>query len=95
MLAELGADAAHLAGSTFYYGKGCDACHHTGYRGRTGLFEMLRFDDSIRNAVLSGASTAEIRASATRAGMRSLRSAGLMALTDGRTTLEEVLRETL
>ncbi len=95
MLAELGADAAHLAGSTFFYGKGCDACHQTGYRGRTGLFEVLRFDDTIRAAVLNRASTAEVRAAAARNGMRSLRAAGLLALTDGRTTLEEVLRETL
>jgi type IV pilus assembly protein PilB len=95
MLAELGADAQHLAGATFFYGKGCDLCHHTGYRGRSGLFEVLRFDDAIRAAVLAGASTTEIRDCAMRAGMQSLRSAGLLALTEGRTTLEEVLRETL
>ncbi|MBK8179381.1 MAG: Flp pilus assembly complex ATPase component TadA [Planctomycetes bacterium] len=95
LLAELGADAAHLAGATFYFGKGCEACHHTGYRGRTGLFEVLRFNDEIRNAVLAAASTAEVRAAAARAGMRSLRSAGLLALTEGRTSIEEVLRETL
>jgi type IV pilus assembly protein PilB len=95
MLAELGADGQSLAGTTLYYGKGCEACHQTGYRGRTGLFEVLRFDDDIRAAVLSGASTADIRALAVRTGMRSLRDAGLIALTEGRTTLEEVLRETL
>jgi len=95
LLGELGADGAALAGTTLYYGKGCDACHQTGYRGRTGLFEVLRFDDEIRAAVLAGASTADIRASAARSGMRSLRAAGLLALTEGRTTLEEVLRETL
>ena len=95
LLAELGADGASLAGSTLYYGKGCDACHQTGYRGRTGLFEVLRFDDEIRAAVLAGASTTDIRTCAARSGMRSLRAAGLLALTEGRTTLEEVLRETL
>ncbi|MEO6711637.1 MAG: ATPase, T2SS/T4P/T4SS family [Planctomycetota bacterium] len=94
MLAELGADAEHLAGATFYFGKGCDACHHTGYRGRSGLFEVLRFDEAVRSAVLAGASTTEIRACAMRTGMQSLRAAGLLALTEGRTTLEEVLRET-
>jgi type IV pilus assembly protein PilB len=94
ILMELGPDAAKLAGAQFYYGKGCDRCHHTGYRGRTGIFEVLTVDEEIRKAVLARASTQEIRAAAIAAGMRSLRESGLAALTDGRTTIEEVLRET-
>jgi len=94
ILMELGPDAAKLAGAQFYYGKGCDRCHHTGYRGRTGIFEILTVDEEIRKAVLARASTQEIRAAAIAGGMRTLRESGLAALTDGRTTIEEVLRET-
>jgi type IV pilus assembly protein PilB len=94
ILMELGPDAAKLTGAQFYYGKGCDRCHHTGYRGRTGIFEILTVDEEIRRAVLARASTQEIRAAAIAGGMRTLRESGLAALTDGRTTIEEVLRET-
>jgi type IV pilus assembly protein PilB len=95
LLRELGPDGLRLAGTMFHYGKGCERCHHTGYRGRTGLFEVMIFNDAIRKAVLSGASTADLRAEAIRSGMRSLRESGLTAITEGKTTVEEVLRETL
>lgn len=95
LLRELGADADTLRGATFYYGRGCELCHHTGYRGRTGLFELLRVDADVRRAILAGASSGELRARAVAAGMVSLRKAGLRAVADGRTTVEEVLRETL
>jgi type IV pilus assembly protein PilB len=94
ILAELGADASRLADAQFHYGKGCERCHHTGYRGRTGVFEIMTVDDEIRAAILARASTLEIREAAVRGGMRSLREAGLDALIAGRTTIEEVLRET-
>jgi type IV pilus assembly protein PilB len=95
LLRELGADAATLRGATFYYGRGCELCHHTGYRGRTGLFELLRVDADVRRAILAGASSGDLRARAVAAGMVSLRKAGLRAVAEGRTTVEEVLRETL
>jgi type IV pilus assembly protein PilB len=95
LLRELGADADTLRGATFYYGRGCELCHHTGYRGRTGLFELLRVDADVRRAILSNASSSELRARAVAAGMISLRKAGLRAVAEGRTTVEEVLRETL
>jgi type IV pilus assembly protein PilB len=94
ILMELGPDAAKLAGAQLYYGKGCDRCHHTGYRGRTGIFEILTVDEEIRRAILARASTQDIRTAAIASGMRTLRESGLVALTDGRTTIEEVLRET-
>jgi type IV pilus assembly protein PilB len=94
ILMELGADAARLSEATFHYGKGCDRCHHTGYRGRTGVFEIMTLDDAIRSAILARASTQEIREAAIRAGMRTLRESGVAALVAGRTTVEEVLRET-
>ncbi len=95
LLRELGSEGQALRGATFHYGRGCEHCHHTGYRGRTGLFELMRVDSELRRAILAGASTGELRAKAVAAGMGTLRQSGLRALTEGRTTVEEILRETL
>jgi type IV pilus assembly protein PilB len=94
ILMELGSQSERLANATFHYGKGCERCHHTGYRGRTGVFEIMLLDDVIRDAILERASTQEIRDAAIRNGMRTLRESGVEALLAGRTTVEEVLRET-
>jgi type IV pilus assembly protein PilB len=94
ILRELGPDGAKLAGATFHYGRGCEQCHQTGYRGRTGLYEVMAMDDTLRKIVLANGSTAELRAAAVGAGMVTLRESGLRAITEGRTTVEEVLRET-
>jgi len=94
LLMELGADAGRLRGLTLHFGKGCARCHHTGYKGRTGIFEILVVDDALREAVLRRASTQELRRIAVQAGMNSLRASGLALVAAGRTTLEEVLRET-
>jgi len=95
VLMELGPDADLVRGRTLSYGKGCDKCHHTGYRGRTGLFEIMTIDDEIRRLIEANASIEELREAALTGGMRSLREAGLRAAAEGRTTIEEVLRETL
>ncbi len=94
LLRELGPDGEGLRGATFYYGRGCDQCHQTGYRGRTGLYEVMLMNEELRRIVLADGSTAELRAAAIRNGMRPLRQSGLVAVTEGRTTIEEVLRET-
>ena len=94
ILMELGPDAEKVRGAQFFYGKGCDRCHHTGYHGRSGIFEVMIIDEEIRRTILARASTQEIRATAIAAGMQSLRESGLHALTEGKTTIEEVLRET-
>ena len=94
VLIELGPDGAALRGATLHYGKGCENCHHTGYKGRMGIYEIMRVDEEIRRAILEGAGAQDLRAAATRSGMRSLRQSGLRAVTEGRTTIEEVLRET-
>lgn len=95
VLMELGPDAELVRGRTLSYGKGCEKCHHTGYRGRTGLFEIMTIDDEIRRLIEANASIEELREAALTGGMRSLREAGLRAAAEGRTTIEEVLRETL
>ncbi len=94
LLFELGPDAELARGRPFWFGKGCARCHHTGYRGRTGIFEILHVGDEIRAAILRRASTGEIRDAAVRAGMRTLRDIGVQAMLAGKTTIEEVLRET-
>jgi type IV pilus assembly protein PilB len=95
LLRELGNDAAGLRGATLHYGKGCEQCFHTGYRGRTALCEIMRIDANLRRAILERASTATVRELARAAGMRTLREAGLRAVLEGVTTLEEVRRETM
>lgn len=95
LLRELGPDADLLAGATLSFGKGCDACFHTGYRGRTALHEIMRMDSRIREAIGAKAPTAEIRRLAVSAGMQTLRQAGIERVLEGRTTIDEVLRETV
>jgi type IV pilus assembly protein PilB len=76
-------------------GRGCEKCKNTGYKGRLGLFEVLLFSDEIRDMILSGASSIELKRRAVEEGMETLRMAGLNKIRDGITTLEEVLRETV
>jgi type IV pilus assembly protein PilB len=95
VLMELGLRASDVAGKQFAYGKGCDNCHFTGFRGRTALFEILLLSDRIREMIMDGAATDAIRAAAKEQGMRTLRESGLLAIFDGVTTVEEVLRETI
>jgi len=95
VLMELGVKPADLAGRLFYYGKGCDACNHTGFRGRTAIFEILEVTETIKQLVLDGVPTTEIRRQAIAENMVPLRQGGLLAIYDGVTTVEEVLRETL
>ena len=95
VLMELGLRPGDSAGRKFAYGKGCDACHFTGYRGRTALFEIMIINDPVRQLIMDGAPTAALRDRARADGMRSLRESGLLAIYDGATTVEEVLRETI
>ena len=95
MLRELGNDAAGLRGATLHFGKGCERCFHTGYRGRIAICEIMRIDTNLRRAILERVSTAEVRELARQAGMRTLRESGLRAVLAGVTTLEEVRRETM
>jgi type IV pilus assembly protein PilB len=76
-------------------GRGCDRCNNTGYKGRVGLFEVLAFTDEIRDMILSGASSIELKRKAIEEGMVSLRMSGLQKIREGATTLDEVLRETI
>jgi type IV pilus assembly protein PilB len=76
-------------------GKGCTTCNKTGYKGRTGLYEVMEVDDEIRELVLVGASALELKKKAIERGMITLRRSGLIKVAAGWTTLEEVARETI
>jgi type IV pilus assembly protein PilB len=94
-LMELRLTPDDIKGKKFYYGRGCDRCNNTGYRGRTGIFEIMTFNDEIRDLIMSQASTNILRAAAQKAGMRLLRDNGLAAIYDGITTIDEVVKETI
>jgi len=78
----------------FYKGVGCSECNSSGYKGRTGLYELLIVDDKIRDLVIKHESLSAIRNAACDAGMKTLRENGLKKVIEGITTIEEVLRET-
>jgi type IV pilus assembly protein PilB len=94
-LMELELRPEDVEGRVFYYGKGCDTCNNTGYKGRQGLYEIMTFDDEMRDLIVQHASTQVLRHEAKKRGMRTLRQCGLMAVYDGVTTIEEVVRETI
>jgi type IV pilus assembly protein PilB len=96
-LLELGLkpDEAKAQGMKFYYGAGCDKCNNLGFKGRSGIFELISMTDELRDLVSNGASTDQLRSAMRAAGTRGLREAGLEALTRGVTTIDEVVRETV
>jgi type IV pilus assembly protein PilB len=76
----------------FHYGKGCNACGGSGYRGRVGINEVLLIDDDVREAILRKASSSEIKSIAVKNGMTTMLEDGLSKARGGITTIEEVLR---
>ncbi len=76
-------------------GAGCEKCNKTGYKGRVGLYEVMEITDELRELILVGASSLELRRKAVEEGMITLRGSGLRKVKLGVTTLEEVLRETV
>ena len=94
-LMELELRSSDVVGRTFFRGKGCSVCNSSGYKGRLALFEMMVMDDMIREMIMSQASTALLRQESRKRGMRTLRESGLLSIYDGRTTIDEVLRETI
>ncbi len=75
-----------------YKGRGCPACNNTGYKGRIAIYEVMMIKDEIKQLVLEGAPTDEIKKTAVRLGMKTLRMSGLTKAAEGVTTIEEVLR---
>ncbi|HEX8523551.1 MAG TPA: ATPase, T2SS/T4P/T4SS family [Tepidisphaeraceae bacterium] len=94
-LMELELRPEDVQGRKFYYGKGCDQCNNTGYRGRMGIYEIMLLDDEMRDLIVKHASTQVLRMESKKRGMRTLRVSGLMGIYDGITSIEEVVRETI
>jgi len=94
VLIDMGLAPEDATKAQVYMGVGCKHCNNTGYKGRVALYEVMTFGDELKELVLQGASTAEIKAESIRLGMRTLRIAGLSKILEGVTTTEEVLRVT-
>ena len=94
-LMELKLTPDDTRGKKFYYGRGCNKCNGTGYKGRIAIFEIMTFNDEIRDLVMNNASTNVLRESARKAGMRLLREGGLKLIYDGVTTISEIVKETI
>jgi len=94
-LMELSLRPEDVRGRRFFRGRGCDNCNKSGYRGRMAMFEIMSIDDDMRELVMKEASTNVLREQARKRGMRLLREVGLLAIYEGQTTIDEVVRETI
>jgi len=93
-LIEIGFSPDEAKGLQIFEPKGCEKCNSTGYKGRVGLFEVMDVDEELREMIMIGASTSELRQKAKEKGMLTLRQSGLEKIKQGMTSIEEVLRET-
>ncbi|MFO0566535.1 MAG: type IV-A pilus assembly ATPase PilB [Polyangiaceae bacterium] len=95
-LTDMGVSEEQMAqGVRVMKGRGCNTCNNTGYKGRIALYEVMRFSEDLKEMVLQGASTAELKTGAIKRGMATLRAAGIRKVIEGMTTPEEVLRVTM
>ncbi len=94
-LIDIGYAPEEAKATKVFKGRGCERCNGSGYKGRTGLYEVMEINDELRELVLVGASALELRKKAIEQGMISLRRSGLIKIAQGMTTIEEVIRETV
>ncbi len=94
-LIDAGYTPEEVKTTKIYHGKGCSTCNKGGYKGRTGLYEVMEINDELRELILVGASALELKKKAVEQGMITLRRSGLIKAALGQTTMEEVLRETV
>jgi type IV pilus assembly protein PilB len=95
VLLDAGYSEDELKATKIYHGKGCSICNKGGYKGRTGLYEVMEINDELRELILVGASALELKKKAVEQGMLTLRRSGLVKIAAGMTTMDEVLRETV
>jgi type IV pilus assembly protein PilB len=93
-LVDMGCKLEDAKNAKLYKGEGCRTCSNTGYKGRIALYEVMPFGEQLKELVLQGSSTAELKAEAIRIGMKSLRQSGLSKVLEGVTSIEEVARVT-
>lgn len=94
-LFELRLSPEEIKTKKFWYGRGCNRCNNTGYKGRIGLYEIMIFNEEIRSMVMDRASTNILRTAAVKNGMVTLRENGMTTIFDGTTTIDEVVKETI
>jgi type IV pilus assembly protein PilB len=94
VLREVGFDDSQLS-APIQKGVGCNTCNGSGYKGRVALYEVMRFDDNLKEMVLQGASAAELKAAAIKNGMSTLRVSGIRKVIEGVTTTDEIVRVTM
>jgi type IV pilus assembly protein PilB len=92
---DIGFSEEQMSGAKLMKGAGCRTCNGTGYKGRVALYEVMRFTDQLKEMVLQGASTAELKAAAIKQGMSTLRASGIRKVLGGVTSTEEILRVTM
>lgn len=95
VIMELGLTTEEAASQKWHYGKGCDRCNNSGYKGRQGIYELIIMNDILREMIVKEVSLDEFREACRRHGMRTLRESGLKAIHEGLTSIEEVMRETM
>jgi type IV pilus assembly protein PilB len=91
-LVDLQVAAEKIGNFKTYQGRGCSVCSETGYKGRIAVYEVMEANESLKEQILNGASTAELKADAIRLGMRTLRQSAINKLVEGMTTVSEVAR---
>src|SRR5213080_1744160 len=94
LLAQLQLSKRDIGDRKFFYGKGCDTCNNTGYKGRKGIYELMKITDPLRELINERAPTVTLKQKAVELGMVTLRQDGLRSIFAGDTTIEEVLRYT-
>jgi type IV pilus assembly protein PilB len=94
-LTEIGVAPEAIGSFKLFKGRGCGVCNGTGYKGRVGLYEVMEISDGIRDLIMVGATSVEIKRKALEEGMLTLRLSGIEKIKGGITTVEEVLRETV
>ena len=95
MLTGLASGTSAAIPETMYHGAGCDRCGKTGYKGRKGIFEIFKVDDTIQRLIFDHAPATLLRQRAREMGMRTLREDGMLKVASGMTSLAEVLRVTM
>jgi type IV pilus assembly protein PilB len=94
LLEQLGFSRRDIGAKNFFYGKGCDACNQTGYKGRKGIYELMKITDPLRELINERAPAVTLKEKAVELGMVTLRQDGLRSIFAGDTTIEEVLKYT-
>jgi len=95
VLIQAGVKEADLEGFVCYKGQGCPTCNNSGYKGRVGFYQVMPMFEELREMILAGANTAEIKRESMRLGVKTMRQSGLTKMAEGVTSLEEVLRCTI